>query len=345
MPFSNWSSYPDLLDDLAEERTRWDSAANFKEFDAAIRDSCPDLVDGPAGYAALAQELMDDSGGAEDLVFERIKLVALARPAAELGLGPEWQGYFLSERMDGEEVYAADQFAEPSGWVKVEVSSGALALAYDEEAGLMYNQENWYLKDGKTIVTEDPAELGTFVDSAGNQYIKGELQAPTVEDLRQQHFDTQANRWRRWSDDGGEFEYYHNEDGVWERAPTLAETTAWRRYHGRQFGWLHYDGPSDTWLDPTTQNTRWRPQNEVGMPLASATTAVPETAQKAAAQSPGPDDDDIDEEADQLIVEEYERAVQEAIANVRASGITEDAVSDAEIVAIFDETPPSPDIA
>jgi hypothetical protein len=350
MPFTNWDPYLPLLDSMAEQRSAWESAADFASFDAAVRQNCPGLLGGEDtdlgayGYESLTQELQAALGN-PNLVFAQIKLVALASPAAALGLGPEWQGYFIGNGVDGREMYAPDRFADPSGWAPVEVGAKALSLTHDAETGLMYDSEHWYLADGKTIVTEDPDQPGAFKDSAGNVYIKGELQQAMAPAPGEQQFDAQTGRWRRAGQDG-EFEYYHADDGVWERSRQVGPSTMWHRYHGERFGWLPYDQASGKWLDPTTQNTAWRGYEEVGKPVAEPQgTGESAAARAQVSDSAEPDDleedEEFDEETEALIAEEYEKNVQEAIANVRKRNVTAEMMSDEAIRALFDDMAPS----
>ena len=72
--------------------------------------------------------------------------------------------------------------------------------------------------------------------------------APTTPDLRENHFDPEKNRWRRWNETDNEFEHFHNEDNVWERE----RGGLWHRFHDAAKQWLPYDGPSRTWLHDNT---------------------------------------------------------------------------------------------
>jgi len=293
MAFSNWDTYRQLLEKLTEQRANWSNSKTYVDFDDAIKANCSEIAaltnaDGMLEYDALLGELSKEFVDNKDLVYEQLKLVALAVPARDRGLGQEWQGYFVSERANGEEVYATDKFAAPSAWEKVEVSITALALTYDEDTGLMYLGEDWFLKDGVTQVWEDPDAPGEFYDRAENRYIDGELQAPTVLDLRQSHFDEETQRWRRWAEEDGEFEYYHQDDGIWERLHDgawerlhdIAGAALWHRHHSDQFGWMPYDKGSASWLDPFTQYTLWRSYSEVGTPLPQPAAPEPTPAEE-----------------------------------------------------------------
>ncbi|HET9894047.1 MAG TPA: hypothetical protein VFQ44_03870 [Streptosporangiaceae bacterium] len=286
MAFTEWESYVPFLDALAVQRERWSRALDFSNFDSSIRLACPELVGGEQspvgnfGYETLLSGLRDEFTSSDEDVFQQIRLAALAEPAVEAGLGAEWQGYFISTLPDDTEVYADSRFAEPSKWTELEVSSQALSLTYDAETGLMYDAEDWYLKDGETKVWPDEDNPSAFKDKDGNVYVNGELQAQGPQDLREQHFDPETSRWRRWSDEAEGFEYYHNDDGVWERT----KDGQWYRKHSNQYGWLAYDEPSVTWLDTTSKPVEWRAFEAVGQarivtpPQAGPLQAEPEAA-------------------------------------------------------------------
>lgn len=278
MPFTNDSAlFQDLLDRLRDNRDSWVSARTFAD--------CQEAVSGISGVeaetlGALVEQLRDFFVGNEELMLQQLRLTALAWTASDFGLtGAQWQGYFIAELADGEQLYASDRFAEPSQWAKVEVDAETLALAFDQETGLLFDEDNWYLPDGQTVVTLDAADPTTSRDEAGNTYVRGKLTegAPTVADLREQHFDGEVQRWRRWSDDGGEFEHYNDDDGVWERLRGQdGGRPVWYRRHGALHGWLRYDADSDTWLDPGVN--QWRPHVQVGSPLTPVTEPVREEA-------------------------------------------------------------------
>lgn len=112
----------------------------------------------------------------------------------------------------------------PGAWTGGE----ATALNDDQETGLKYDDANWYLSDGRTIVVEDQAHPGYFYDAAGNWYHKGQPSsppsdraadtAPTATDLTVEHFDERSGRWRRKYGNGDDdFEYYNDSAGTWER--------------------------------------------------------------------------------------------------------------------------------
>jgi hypothetical protein len=268
MAFQGWSDYVDLLDELRARGATWSGAVTFAEFDSLIRIQCADLVraDDQHGYDALVDALDADFTD-RDQLYEQLRICALARTAAEAGLnGAEWTGYHVSARLDGIQVYAAGRFAATSDWVPLEVSVQALTLVYDDETGLMYDAEHWYLADGQTEVW---ADSDGFRDAQGNRYVKGVLQSDSATDLRQTHFDAATNRWRQWHEADGEFEYYHNVDGVWERS----RNDLWYRRYDDRLGWLPYDEASQTWLDPTTPSPTWRPHDDVGASPVSAGAA------------------------------------------------------------------------
>jgi hypothetical protein len=271
MPFTNdGASYEELLAKLRDNRSSWDSARTFADCQEAIA-GISDIDN--AKFGALAEELRSYHGDDDELMLRQLYLTALAWPASDYGLtGAEWQGYFITALADGREVYAADRFADPDEWANVEVATQTLALTYDQQTGLMYDEENWYLPDGKTTVRLDQADPAKSRDEAGNLYLRGVLQegAATASDLRQTHFDQETQRWRRWSDDGGEFEYYHNDDGVWERlgGKDTSGGNIWNRYHSTQHDWLRYDQRSGQWFDPG-QN-QWCTYERVGAAAAPA---------------------------------------------------------------------------
>jgi hypothetical protein len=217
MPFTNdGASYADLLDTLRGNQSSWVGVQSLA--------ACEEAVEGITGidtetYSALMEELSTQYGGSEQLMLEQLRLSALAWPAADYGLnGPEWRGYFVTETADGQQLYATDRCALTQAWTELEISAESLALTYDEETGLLYDAESWYLPNGKTKVTLDGADPANSRDADGNLYVRGELHdSPAMAaNLREQHFDPETQRWRRWSDDGEQFEYYNNEDGVWE---------------------------------------------------------------------------------------------------------------------------------
>ncbi|HET9897399.1 MAG TPA: hypothetical protein VFQ44_20910 [Streptosporangiaceae bacterium] len=276
MPFTyDAAAYEELLDKLRENRDMWDTARTFAE--------CQQVMSGISGidaekFAAMVGELRSYHADDQERMLEQLRLTALAWPASDYGLtGAEWQGYFVAELADKQQFHAADRFAEPSQWAKVEVAAEALALNFDEDTGLLYDEDNWYLPDGHTIVTLDSADPARSADAEGNVYVLGVLRegpdAAGPADSREPHFDAEVQRWRRWSDDGGEFEHYHNEDGVWERRRGTddAGRTIWHRHHSAGYGWLRYDSKSDRWLDPKANE--WRPHAEVGIPAAPVAPA------------------------------------------------------------------------
>jgi hypothetical protein len=220
MPFTNdGPRYADLLDTLRQNHSSWASAQTLAECQAAAGGISG--VDADT-LSALVGELSSQYMGAEHAMLEQLRLSALAWPAVDYGLtGPEWQGYFVTETADGQQFYATDRCALTQEWTGMEISAESLALTYDEQTGLLYDEENWYLPDGKTKLTLDAADPATSTDADGNVYVRGVLQdgMGTVANLRDAHFDTGTRRWRRWSDDGAQFEYYNNQDGTWERRP------------------------------------------------------------------------------------------------------------------------------
>jgi hypothetical protein len=311
MTFSNWDHYADLLDKIVEQRDTWADTRTLPEFDERIRTSHSDLVAGEAGFAALVAELRPEFLSDENEVYEQIKLVVLARPGLELGLGEEWTGYFISERIDGTQVYADDRHAVPSSWLKVEVSTKALSLDYDDEAGLMYDSENWYLRDGRTIVWADQDRSGVFVDGAGKTYVHGEPEVAAEADLREQHFDEETGRWRRLHEQDNEFEYYHDNDGVWERW----HDEQWHRLHAGAGTWLAYHEDSETWL----HDNEWQSYDAVTHPVPVV-----------------PDEEDDEDEPEQFVAA-MASSFEEVVAAIRAEDISADELSDDEILTMFEQ--------
>jgi hypothetical protein len=163
----------------------------------------------------------------------------------------------------------------PAAW------TGASVLHDDPETGLKYDDSNWYLSDGTTIVNEDPANPGYFYDAAGNWYHQGQpsagpagaVAAPAAvpADLTVQHYDQESKRWRRkWGDGARDFEYYHDRDGVWERETDAPYP---KRFHSDKAGWLSYsaDGGSEWWLD----GNQWKKWEDVGKSAAPAPAGQP----------------------------------------------------------------------
>jgi hypothetical protein len=318
--FDDWDSYQDLLDKLLAAAAQWSDAKNLEQFDENIRKNCSELVGGDRGHDALCARLdaSGDYSGDKDLLFAHVRIVALAKAAADFGLGPEWAGYWISRDLAGGEVYADSRYAPPSAWSPVEVPTQAAALAYDEETGLMYDATNWYLRDGKTIVWPDETDPTTFKDKDGNAYVRGELQTEAAPaDLTEQHFDKETGRWRRWRDEDGEFEHYHNDDGVWERG----RDGLWHRFHDDARQWLPYDEPSETWL----YQDQWLGYDEVTGSTAPTTDTGPT---ESAAEAPDTDDQILTSMATNL---------QAAIEAVRGMGVSEEDVSDEEIFMLFEQ--------
>jgi hypothetical protein len=362
MPFSDWDSYQDLLRGLHAAASQWGGAKDFAQFDENVRRDCADLVGGEYGYDGLCKRLEEsgDYGGGKDQLFAHLRIVALAAPAAEFGLGPEWKGYWISKNLDGGEVYSDNRYAAPSAWPPAEIPVQAAALTYDEETGLMYDAANWYLRDGKTIVWPDEQNPAAFRDGAGNTYLHGELQAQAKADPAAQQFDKETGRWRRRNEPDGEFEYYHSNDGVWERS----RQNLWHRYHQDAAQWLPYDEPSQTWLyqgewhsyDDVTTLARPGPASPVpvspaepvspagpaagdagpaGEPGPAASDARPAGESSPAAGDQAPDEEEEDE--DEQILTAMADSVDAAITKIRDLGVSEDEVSDEDIIAMFEQ--------
>jgi len=115
MAFSNWDSYEKLLNELRSICVRADS---FESFDSAARGGRPDLVEGEHGYAALVAQLADSGDySGTDVLFEHLRLVAVAVPAEQYGMGQEWTGLWISADHQGAQVYADDRYAALSAWL------------------------------------------------------------------------------------------------------------------------------------------------------------------------------------------------------------------------------------
>ncbi len=191
MAVIDWSKYLSLFEGLRVQRSVWETATNYQGFSEAIARSCADLRGGAEtsygdyGLASLEAGLTENMSD-DDEVYEQIRLVALAVPAPR-EMGSAQSEYFISSRPDGQQVCSADQFAAPSAWVKVEAPAAAWespptdsggpgapapALTFDEDTGLYYDQDNWYLPDGSTVVTS-VGSGDIFVDAARNRYRLG----------------------------------------------------------------------------------------------------------------------------------------------------------------------------
>lgn len=132
MSFADWDSYADLLGRLAAAESLWGTATNFAQFDEKIRLSCPELVNGSGGYDELRTRLVESGDHDDrDLLFEHLRIAALARPAQDYGFGPEWAGYWISKDGKGNEVCADNRGAPPSSWSAVEVPAQDAATAPD----------------------------------------------------------------------------------------------------------------------------------------------------------------------------------------------------------------------
>jgi hypothetical protein len=122
MPFSNWGTYTDLLDKLAAAESNWSDTTDFAGFDEQVRKNCSDLAD---RYGALRAELIE-SGDYDDrdLLFQHVRIAALARSAETAGMGPDWAGYWISKDLRNQSVYAESRFAAPGGWAAVAAEDG-----------------------------------------------------------------------------------------------------------------------------------------------------------------------------------------------------------------------------
>jgi hypothetical protein len=77
-------------------------------------------------------------------------------------------------------------------------------------------------------------------------------------DYSQDHFDSETGRWRHKAGDG-EFEYYHQNDDVWERQ----HDGRWHRLHSDGVGWVPYEHATGLWHDPWAAELR--EHSQVGM--------------------------------------------------------------------------------
>ncbi|WP_042388640.1 hypothetical protein [Streptacidiphilus melanogenes] len=312
MAFSDWDPYVELLERMWDAADGWRSAATFAQLEEQIRWACPELVGGDSassvgeyGFAALADALAEDDPD-QDRVAARIKFAALSRPAVDHGLSAEWSGHFVSETAEGHLVYSDQRFAGPDAWRPVDsaVAEDAVdeesRLSRDEASGLLYDAERWYLEDGVTVVEPVLDNPGYARDRDGNLYHRGEPADPAT-----MLFDRESGRWRR-ATDSGEYEYHHEADQVWERP---GEHGLWLRLHDGTGQWLPYDAPSQTWL----YGDQWLAGDLVG-----SAPSLPE------------------EETTRL-TRERDTALRAAIADVRAAGLGPEAVTDAEIEALFDQ--------
>lgn len=251
MAFSDWDSYTGLLDKLADAESNWSDAADFAEFDAKVRQNCADLVPNSGGYAELVTRLDESSDyDDEDTLFEHLRIVIFAEAADVSELGADWTGYWISKDSDDAGIYAESRTAAVSAWA-------AVADPADTD---------------EAVAAED-------VDAAEPVAADAEV------DPHEQQFDEDFGRWRRWSDDG-EYEYYQDDDDVWERV--VGEL--WSRHHDDAGQWLPYDGPSDTWL----HEGAWVAYDQVG---------APQPDQPAAADEQADDGEDLAALAERLVAE------------------------------------------
>jgi hypothetical protein len=223
MAFADWNSYTGLLDNLAEAESNWSDATDFAEFDAKVRQNCSGLVPNSGGYDELVTHL-DESGdyGDADKLFEHLRIVIFAEAADVAELGADWAGYWISKDGDDAQIYAESRGAAVSAWT-----------AMDD-----------------TAATEETADVEETEPAAANTDV--------ADPQQQQQFDEESGRWRRWSDDDDAYEYFHQDDGVWERVAG----DLWSRYHDGARRWLPYNGPSETWL----HENAWVAYEQVGAP-------------------------------------------------------------------------------
>lgn len=352
MAFSDWESYVLLLDELRDKRMSWDSASYYADFDKATTTNCAVLKEGDRGLDSLVTALRPDYLGNDDLMYEQIKIAALARPAETLrGFGQDWKGYFVSERLNGAEVCSQSRYAAPADWEPVDDAGGLgeiaeepaglketevppapppepAPLTYDNDTGLWYDEHYWYLADGVTVV-EPVAGTDLFADSYGNRYARGVLYKEP--DLRQEHFDQQTGRTRRAYGDGL-FEYLHENGQDWERTVVVGGQSFWGRLHSDRHGWLAYDQAGGYWLDTTIAPADWRPRGEVGLPVEPRIEPPAEPTEVGVAEQ------EARAKFDELLVNAREKRLREAIDRIRAKGIPAEKLSDEQIAAAFDET-------
>ena len=176
----------------------------------------------------------------------------------------------------------------------------------------------WVSRDGNDagIYAESrtaPASAwAAFADPATDDSA-GLDEAGAEADPHAQQFDEDFGRWRRWSDDG-EYEYYQDDDAVWERP----QGELWSRYHDDAQEWLPYDRPSQTWL----HENAWVAYDQVGALDNAAPGGGP-----AAADDDGEDEDlaamaerlvaetlaELDEDTEPLTDDERAEAVAEVL--------------------------------
>jgi hypothetical protein len=161
MPFSNWGTYADLLDKLAAAKSSWSDAVDFTQFDDKVRKNCGDLVD---GYTVFSADLIA-SGDYDDrnLLFQHVRLAALARSAEAAGMGPDWAGYWVSTDLRDQSVYAESRYAPPGSWAAVAAEGGGdvdqvqpdlTVQHYDSDTGrwrrlnAQDNEFEYYAQDG-----------------------------------------------------------------------------------------------------------------------------------------------------------------------------------------------------
>jgi hypothetical protein len=132
MAFSDWGPFEKLVDELAPLCS---GATSFESFDDAVRGGRADLVDGEYGYDALMSRLMNsgDYTGV-DILFEHLRLVALAGPAEHFDMGPAWAGLWISADHHGAQVCAGLRFAALADWAPLPFDSGEQTTGADPAA-------------------------------------------------------------------------------------------------------------------------------------------------------------------------------------------------------------------
>ncbi|OLR93507.1 hypothetical protein [Actinokineospora bangkokensis] len=352
MAWSDWSSYSDLLNRLWDQRDSWRDARTLDELVEKITSAQPGLLGGDErsqvgehGLTALIAALSADHSDPEAL-HRRLRLAALARPAADHGFGSEWAGRYVTLDADGKRLHSTDRYAEPAGWAPVDAPAEARpAKTFDSTSGLYYDATSWYLPDETTPVTRDPAHPTRSRDAQGTVYVQGVRWAPG-----EQNYDAAAGRWGRL-DPSGEFEYFHDEDQVWERQ----WDHGWTRLNPVLERWLPHDRASGTWLHEGAWRTAAdidalvapKVQEPVVPPApqaepAAADRAVPEpesVPEPGAATGSGevpPEAVEVPPEVAAEVVDARSEVLEAAIAEIRAANVSPEELSDAAIAAMLD---------
>lgn len=187
MPFTDWDSYTDLLGKLAEAAPQWRTASDFEQFDVMVRQNCPELIAGTAGYDAL-QVRMAETGGYDDpgLLFEDLRTAILAHSGAQGTAGeipaqqtpqdltqqhfdPEsgrWRRWHDSDN-EFEYYHNDDSMWERvrnGSWHRFHTDTGQW-LPFDAPSGTWLYQNTWLPYDKVTAPrADDEAELTAFAE-------------------------------------------------------------------------------------------------------------------------------------------------------------------------------------